>query len=107
MEFFVILGGYDKGFYGTSQIIPPNMPKSDSASESEWTRIHIDLCDQAAQLVSSKPLRIKLIWMKLDNDVIEGGTEKKSKTLFYERMFKIDTKVKGSLNSTFTKLTLN
>ena len=81
----------------SSQIAPPNLPRSDSASESECTRINIDLCDQMSQLISPKPLRIKLVWMKVDsNPMIEGGTEKKSKPVFYERMFKIDTKVKGN-----------
>ena len=50
-------------------------------------------------IISPKPVRIKLIWLKDDNKeevAIEGGTEKKkTKNTFYERMFKIDTRMKG------------
>lgn len=64
-------------------------------------KVHIDLHDQRADLISPKPLRIKLQWLKEDQKVpnlLEGGTEKKkSKPTFYERMFKIDTKMKGEL----------
>ena len=64
-------------------------------------KLQIDLLKRKANLISPKPVRIKLIWLK-DNiqqeKLLEGGTEKKkTKNTFYERMFKIDTRMKGKL----------
>lgn len=71
--------------------LPPQVP------EAECMKLQVDLLTQKAELVSPKPVRIKLVWLKEDYEdlTIEGGTEKKKKGTFYERMFKIDTKMKG------------
>jgi len=53
-------------------------------------KIQIDLLGKRADLISPKPVRVKLIWLKDDKN------SKGKQNTYYERMFKIDTRMKGN-----------
>ncbi|CAI2384293.1 unnamed protein product [Moneuplotes crassus] len=62
--------------------------------EAECMKIHLDLLGKRADLVSPKPVRVKLIY-KIDNpDELGKLGDGRKKGQFYERMFKIDTRMK-------------
>lgn len=87
-----------------SSRLPPSIPNTTHTStsssqipESECMKIQVDLMEQRAHLVSPKPVRIKLIWLKDGSDQgIDGKVDRAKKNTFYERMFKIDTRIKGN-----------
>jgi hypothetical protein len=48
--------------------ISPLPPVSTSVSEEDCMKVQIDLLSKRADLISPKPVRVKLIWLKDDND---------------------------------------
>ena len=62
----------------TSNRLPPTIPTTNSSSvatpESECMKVQIDLMEKRAHLVSPKPVRIKLIWLKNTSNSDEAKT---------------------------------
>ena len=48
--------------------ITPLPPMSSSIPESDCMKVQIDLLSQRADLISPKPVRVKLIWLKDDHN---------------------------------------